>query len=210
MSSRVYRCRRPAVIPAGPWFLVGASITSNLTQNETVQTIGVDRNNPLTILVGTNKNAHRGRSNNGGVTWTWTPYRFGLSSALDIRDIEVQPTTGVVRAGTVGRGAFEVHTGPPIGSLLVAEGTVSSLRVHEVGTGFGPPGDEIDGEVVIRLDSWPGHAFGFSLRNNTDQDTHRGMLNLLRTAFKYDTGVRLDYSRTGLRNGLIVRVQDIQ
>jgi len=116
----------------------------------------------------------------------------------------------VIRAATVGRGAFEVNTGPPIGSILVAEGIVSSIRVHDVGSGFGPPGDVINGEVVIKLDTWPGRAFGFSLRENTDKDAHRGMLNLLRTAFKYDTRVRIDYVRTGLRNGLIIRAQNIQ
>jgi photosystem II stability/assembly factor-like uncharacterized protein len=207
---RIYRLRRPASVPAGTWSLAGASITSNLVQNETVQTIGVDRNDPLTILVGTNKSVHRGRSFDGGATWTWKPYRYGLSSALDVRDFEVHPTTGVIRAGTVGRGAFEVNTGPPIGSVLVAEGIVSSIRVHEVGSGFGPPGDVIDGEIVIKLNTWPGRAFGFSLRNDTDKRAHRGMLKLLRTAFKYDTRVRIDYVRTGLRNGLIIRVQDIQ
>ncbi len=209
-TRRVYRLRRPAAIPAGPWTMTAADITANLPQNESVRALGVDRNHLLTIYAGTHKSVHRGRSLDGGVTWAWTPYRYGLPSAVDVRDLEVHPTTGVIRAGTVGRGAFEVFTGPPVGSLLAAEGRVTSIRVHEVGTGYGPPGDVIDGEVVILLDTWPGRAFGFTLRENADKNAHRGMLNTLRTALRNDSRVRVDYIRTGVHNGRIIRVLDIR
>ena len=36
-----------------------------------------------------------------------------------------------------------------------------------------------------------------------------GMLDLLRDAFSRDSRVSIDYTRTGLRNGLILRVADL-
>ena len=40
-------------------------------------------------------------------------------------------------------------------ALLQRQGKVTFLRVHDVGTGFGPPGDQIDVEVVFQLDTQP-------------------------------------------------------
>ena len=50
--------------------------------------------------------------------------------------------------------------------LLNAKGKLTLLRVHDVGSSYGPPTDRIDVEVVIWLDSKPGYAFGFQLRND--------------------------------------------
>jgi hypothetical protein len=112
-------------------------------------------------------------------------------------------------AATYGRSAFEVNTDHPIGSLLNAQGRVTFLRVHDVGTGFGPATDFIDGEVVIRLDTLPGRGFGFRLRADGDEGVGRGMLDLLRVAFDRNSRVSIDYIRTGLRNGRILRVADL-
>jgi len=49
--------------------------------------------------------------------------------------------------------------------LLNATGHITMLRVHELGTGYGPGDDFIDGEVVIRLDSHVDRAFGLKLRS---------------------------------------------
>ncbi|MGH8594417.1 MAG: hypothetical protein ACREV3_11325 [Gammaproteobacteria bacterium] len=115
-----------------------------------------------------------------------------------------------IYVGTQGRGVWRINTdSPPIGSLLGAEGKVTLLRVHDVGTGFGPPTDFIDVEVVITLDSQPGKAFGFQLRTDANRDARRDMLNLLRDAFNQDRRVRIDYFRTGVRNGRIIRVVPI-
>jgi len=95
---------------------------------------------------------------------------------------------------------------PPIGSLLEAEGRITFLRIHDVGTGFGPPSDFLDAEVVIFLDSQPGKAFGFQLRPDENQSTHRDMADLLRNAFKENRPVIIDYVRMGLAIGRIVRV----
>jgi hypothetical protein len=94
----------------------------------------------------------------------------------------------------------------PIGSLQAAVGQITLLRVHDVGTGFGPPGDQLDGEVVVFLDSQPEKAFGFQLRAGADRSVAEGMLGLLRDAFNAGRNVRLEFTRTGCRTGHIVRV----
>jgi hypothetical protein len=93
--------------------------------------------------------------------------------------------------------------------VLAAEGRLRFLRVHDVGTRFGPPSDQLDVEVVVRLDSEPGRAFGFQLRADADEATRRSMLDILRTAFNRDRRVRIDYRRTGLNNGVFLRVADL-
>ena len=93
--------------------------------------------------------------------------------------------------------------------VFAAEGRVTFLRVHDVGTKFGPPGDQLDVEVVVKLDTEPKMAFGFQLRADGDEAAGRGMLDILRTGFNRNNRVRLDYSRTGLTSGVIIRVADL-
>ena len=57
------------------------------------------------------------------------------------------------------------------------------LRVHDVGTGYGPRHDFINVEVVIQLDSMPRQALGFQFRNDRNDLARQGALNLLRDAF---------------------------
>jgi hypothetical protein len=90
--------------------------------------------------------------------------------------------------------------------LFAAEGKVSFFRVHDVGTRFGPPGDQLDAEVIVRLDTAPNLAFGFQLRADANEGARKGMLDALRTAFNRDRRVRLDYFRTSLTKGVILRV----
>jgi hypothetical protein len=59
------------------------------------------------------------------------------------------------------------------------------------------------------LDTMPGRAFGFQLRNDDKKNVGRGMLNLLRLAFNSGRSVHIDYVRTGFRNAIIVRVMFI-
>jgi hypothetical protein len=112
-------------------------------------------------------------------------------------------------ATTYGRSAYEVNTDWPIGTLAEAQGRIAFLRVHDAGTGFGPPSDFIDVEVVIALDTLPGRGFGFQLRADDKEFEARGMLDILRNAYRRNTRVIIDYIRTGLRNGRIVRVADL-
>jgi hypothetical protein len=96
-----------------------------------------------------------------------------------------------------------------IGDILAARGRISLLRVHDPNTGYGPSGDRIDGEVVIHLDTQPGRAFGFKLRNGSNLAMHRGMLDLLCDAFNNNHTVAIDYRRTGPANGTIIRANVI-
>lgn len=129
-----------------------------------------------------------------------------MPSAADVRRLIAHSTTGVLRAGAFGGVAFEVDTDSPLGSVLAAEGVVTILRMHERGTMFGPPTDRIDVEVVFKLNSEPRKAFGFQLRDDPRQHAHRGMLDVLRDAFRVDRRVRVDYSRTGINQGTALRV----
>ena len=201
-ARRVYRLWRgdPAAI-----LLLARDITSDLPTGLAVKTLAVDR---MRAGHGVRRHQRGGLprpSLDGGVTWFWTPYNNGLPLP-DVRDLEVHPTTGVLRAATYGRGVYEVNTDFPIGSLLAIEGVPIFLRAHDVGTGFGPPGDQIDGEAVVRLDVAPHRAFGFQLRTDGGEAAHHGMLDLLRDAFDRRHVVRIEYIRTGFRNGRIVRV----
>ena len=92
--------------------------------------------------------------------------------------------------------------------LYNATGHITMLRVHELGTGYGPGDDFIDGEVVVRLDSHSGRAFGFKLRSEDDRLAARqGMLDLLRDGFNHDWIVSVDFLvESGKSNGEIIRV----
>jgi len=86
-------------------------------------------------------------------------------------------------------------------------GKVTMLRVHDVGTKYGPASDQIDAEVVIQLSTQAGKAFGFQLRNDNNTHAREGMLSLLRDAFNYDKNVTIEFDISpGKNNGVIVRV----
>lgn len=78
-------------------------------------------------------------------------------------------------------------------ALKGANGKVTMLRVHEVGTKYGPSSDVLDAEVIFKLDSASDLAFGFKLRDDSDLATHQGMLDLLRDAFRNGYTVYTDY-----------------
>lgn len=92
-----------------------------------------------------------------------------------------------------------------VGELLAARGRITLLRVHDVGGGYGPPTDRIDGEVIITLDSEPGRAFGFPLRRDASLAVRQRLLGLLRDAFNHNRTVAIDYLRTGQHNGTLIR-----
>jgi hypothetical protein len=202
---RVYRMARASPAPAS---MVASDITSNLPTGLTATTIAVDRMAPFTIYVGTNLGVYRGVSSNQGATWTWSSYNGGLPPVA-LTDLEVHPTSGTMRAATFGRGAYEVYTDWPIRTLATAQGRITFLRVHDPGTGWGPPSDSLDVEVVVALDTLPGRGLGFQLRADSEEAARHGMLDLLRDAFARNRPVAIDYLKTGLRNGLIVRVADL-
>jgi hypothetical protein len=97
--------------------------------------------------------------------------------------------------------------GPASADLLQSTGKITFLRVHDVGSGFGPPSDFIDVEVVVQLDSRPGESFGFQLRADANRAARQGMLDLLRDAFDKNVNVTIDYNiEPPKKNGVIIRV----
>ena len=202
-SGRIYRMKRVTSAPTAST-VTTVDITSNLPPGLNVSAVAIDRMNPLTLYAGTNQGVYRGQFG-PGLTWTWSPYLNGMPLA-DVRGMEVQPRTGVLRAATFGRGVYEVNTGDPIGSLLSAAGKITFLRVNDLGSGFGPPADFLDAEVILQLDSQPGKSFGFQLRADGEEPARAGMLELLRSAFRKDRSVSIDYTKTGLHNGAVIRV----
>jgi hypothetical protein len=93
----------------------------------------------------------------------------------------------------------------PQSGPFALDGKITFLRVHDVGTKFGPPGDQLDVEVVVNLDS-SDQAFGLQLRRDTNAAAHMGMLDDLREAFNRDRRVRLEWMRVGPGTGRIIRV----
>jgi hypothetical protein len=65
--------------------------------------------------------------------------------------------------------------------------------VHDVGSKFGPPADQIDAEVVIQFVGHEG-SFGFQLRDDGNRPARQGMVDLLRDAFNHGWRVNIDYN----------------
>lgn len=108
--------------------------------------------------------------------------------------------------------AYVIGLAPPIvhadveDQIIAAEGQVTLLRVHDIGTGYGPPSDFLDVEVIVQLDTQPGQSFGFQLRNDDDEAARQGMVDVLRTAFNTGAPVRIDFIDTGSVNSVMFRV----
>lgn len=105
---------------------------------------------------------------------------------------------------------------PPVqAKICLHRGKIKMLRVHDLGTGYGPDNNFIDVEVVITFQNRPGIAYGFQLRNDEYLPARQGMLNLLRDAFKNDWSVTINYdTQFGYcptepiePNGTIIRVE---
>ena len=91
--------------------------------------------------------------------------------------------------------------------LQQTSGKLTFLRVHDVGTGFGPPSDFIDVEAVMKLNSRPDLFMGFQLRNDSNRAARQGMLDLLRDAFNNNWTVAVDYNiDSGRTNAVAIRV----
>ena len=206
---RVYRFRLPPPVAGTSALLAPTPITAGLPAGVSVRTLAIDAMRPFTIYAGTSQGVYRAESTDSGTTWRFTSYNNGLPPA-DVRALRVQPTTGLMRAATFGRGAYQVQTDAPVGSTLNISGHITFLRVHDVGTGFGRPPNVLDVEVVCLLDSLPSLSLGFQLRADAERATRREMLALLRAAFVAGRRVSIDYVRAAPRVGTMIRVARIE
>jgi hypothetical protein len=90
---------------------------------------------------------------------------------------------------------------------LTFEGSLNFLRVHEVGSGFGPPSDTLNAEVIFSIAQVPDQFFGFQLRNDQNSLAHQAMLDVLRDAFLNQIRVAFDADVTrGKTNSPVIRV----
>jgi hypothetical protein len=94
-----------------------------------------------------------------------------------------------------------------VADLLNSQGKLTFLRAHDVGTGWGPPNDFLDVEVVFMLDSVPQGAFGFQLRTDSNGPVREAMVGLLRDAYVNNLTVSVDYFiDPGKHNGRAFRI----
>jgi hypothetical protein len=92
-------------------------------------------------------------------------------------------------------------------ALLQSRGKLTFLRVHEIGSKFGPPTDQIDVEAVIKIDSEPQRSMGFQIRNDRNRPVRQGMLDLLRDAFANNFTIIVDYDLPANKNnGVVLRI----
>ena len=86
-------------------------------------------------------------------------------------------------------------------------GRLNLLRVHDRGTKFGPPSDQIDVEVVIGFQNRPNDFFGFQLRQDANAPVREGMLGLLRDGFNHNWIVHVDFDQqANHHNSVLFRV----
>ena len=105
-----------------------------------------------------------------------------------------------------GRGVVRIAPIPRPATIFSTTGHIVFLRVHDVGTGFGPPLDFLDAEVIVRLDSSPDRAFGFQLRKEREPE-QRAMLDLIRDAFQDGREVTIEFEQAERGSNLpILRV----
>ena len=91
--------------------------------------------------------------------------------------------------------------------LRNSQGKLTFLRAHDVSTKWGPPGDQLDVEVVFMLDTDPQGAFGFQLRSDANEPVREAMVGLLRDAFVNNLTVSVDFHiDPGKHNGLAFRI----
>lgn len=92
-------------------------------------------------------------------------------------------------------------------NLLEKTGKIVFLRAHDLGTGYGPPNDELDVEAVFILNAMGDGTYGFQLRNDDKLPARQAMFSLLRDAFVNNLTVIADYLiDSGKKNGTAIRV----
>jgi hypothetical protein len=136
---------------------------------------------------------------------------IAVTSAITLTTVRAAKLTGIQNSPqpVIGKAEDEFLNDTALQvDLLQSSGKITFLRVHDVGTGYGPSSDFIDGEVVIKLNTEGNKmAFGFQLRNDANSLVHQAMLDLMRDAYMNDWTVTIDYQRPrGKNHGDIIRV----
>ncbi|MEQ6901480.1 hypothetical protein [Nocardioides sp. YIM 152588] len=126
------------------------------------------------------------------------------STPTNLRFRDGSPSRLAIRAIPPAAETMTIHvTVPPEpGSVAVAVGRVSRLRVHERGTGYGVPGRRLPQDCVVSVDSEPGGTFGIDLGGPEG----RWMFDLVSEAFARGEPVRLEYRAQTADGGEVLRV----
>ena len=90
----------------GQW--TASNITDTLPQNVDALVVCGDPFDRDVAYLGTTRGVYKGDGHTGW--WTWTDYNEGLP-LVEVKDLLVDPTSGQLRAGTFGRGAWAVIPG---------------------------------------------------------------------------------------------------
>ncbi len=105
-GSRIYQLQRSSPTSAS-LAITPLDITKNLRAGRCVNALAIDPHIPRTVYAATDKGMYRGRSNATGGPWVWESYNNGMPPA-DVRDLELDASTGQLYAATFGRGALKV------------------------------------------------------------------------------------------------------
>jgi hypothetical protein len=84
------------------------------------------------------------------------------------------------------------------------QGRIIVLRVHRE-IGFGPPTNNVEAHVVVRLDTQPTLFMGFPLTDDGNLPVHEAWLDMLHDAFIAEKPVLLetDFDTTDGTNGVV-------
>lgn len=95
----------------------------------------------------------------------------------------------------------------PIGWYGTAVGKITHIRCNDIGHTWGGGNDKLNTEVIVRISSAPGYAFGFELRpGDKNLPSNLAMLSLLRDAFVHNIKVVISYHSNGNKNCKMRRV----
>ena len=134
-----------------------------------------------------------GADGNSVVTWKVKAQRAGEFT------VRAQSSRGL-KASTI-----VTVTGPSVPTVPYASGKVIQLLVQKAGEKFGPAEDQLDTEVVFRLDSEPDRLLGFNLRDDGEARARQAMFDLLREAFRTpERIVHVNYQTAGGRTSATV------
>jgi len=85
-------------------------------------------------------------------------------------------------------------------------GKINFLRVHERGTKYGPDNDQLDAELIVRVEG-DLQSYGLGLQNNDNLPAAEAMFSLLLEAFNANIPVTIEYKwEPGRNNHYLFRV----
>ncbi|MFZ0613306.1 MAG: hypothetical protein WAM73_13800 [Desulfobacterales bacterium] len=100
---------------------------------------------------------------------------------------------------------FDLEVPPRKGQIIGAEGRVQMMRVHVHGTGYGPAGNYLNEDCIVRLDTKPGAAFSIDI-SGANAPAGKRMFDLMRSVYDKQVPVRIEYEAANALDGRVIRV----